>query len=80
MNSEARISLFEIDSCVSRSKLEYIFRELYYEFSQDSTQIYTIPVKEEYNLMLAEAQEYPKFFTDKTNDLGLYFGSNKDTF
>lgn len=30
--------------------------------------------------MLAEAQGYPQFFTDKTNDLGFYFGENKDTF
>lgn len=51
MQSTAKIAVFEIDSCQSRSAVDLIFRELYYEFSQDSTSIYTIPTEESYNKM-----------------------------
>lgn len=80
MQSTARISVFSIDSCKSRSNMDLIFRSLFYEFNENDDHPFTLPTEASYNTMIKNAQGYPKFFTDKTNNLDFYFGQRKEEF
>jgi hypothetical protein len=80
MQSTARVAVFGIESCQSKAKLDLAFRELYYEFYTDDSQIYQFPNKATYERLLRSAQEYPKFFTDQANDWDFYFSSRKPDF
>jgi hypothetical protein len=77
MQYTARVAVFSIESCQSKAKLDLAFRELYYEFYTDDSQIYQFPNKATYERLLQSAQEYPKFFTDQANDWDFYFSSRK---
>jgi hypothetical protein len=80
MEFTARIAVFEIDSCKSRSELDLLFRSLFYEFNENDDHPFELPTEAEYNIMIKNAQGYPRFFTDKTNSLDFYFGSREQEF
>jgi hypothetical protein len=60
--------------------MDLIFRSLFYEFNENDDHPFELPTEANYNTMIKNAQGYPRFFTDKTNSLGFYFGKREQEF
>ena len=78
--STAEINIFSAESCQYKNKLGTAFKYLFYEFYTNDPIIFQLPDSTTFEGMLQSALEYPKFFTDKTNEWNFYFGDYEHHF